>query len=129
MKAINIQCEQAISGVLDHPGFFWTEGSTPDGKDGWDGFMCPRCHADESMRAQPCARHFTTDPATTSLLLAEIERQGLQEKYAWEILDIAVGSVGGYMGVAEMEAENIFRLIRATPEQHARAFIAATQVP
>src|SRR5688572_10470760 len=58
---------------------------------------------------------YSTDPATTPLLLAEIERRGLIERYMH------------YLGTMETSAAYEddrdaygWELIRATPEQHAR---------
>ena len=128
-KELDIACERALGGALDHPGFFWTEGSTPDGKDGWDGFMCPRCHADESQRGRPCARHFSTDPAATPLLLAEIERRGLRYEYVYALVrEIDPSAINPRVDRGwNVPQLAVWQLLNATPEQHARAFIASIQ--
>jgi hypothetical protein len=54
---------------FNHPGFFWSEGNTEDGEDGWDGFYCPRCSASEGD-LNPCVKPYSTHIA-----------------YAWEVLE------------------------------------------
>jgi hypothetical protein len=116
-RDLDIQCERAISGNLTHPGFFWAEGVTPDGGDGWDGFFCPRCHASESARPELCVRPFSSDIAMTRLLEDVIEQRGMHDAYVRALLDIVIPE-----GTSVL---SFWRLIRATPEQRARAFLRA----
>jgi hypothetical protein len=40
----------------------WEEGNTSDGKDGWDGFFCPRCGCPDYLyKKEPCCLHYSTD--------------------------------------------------------------------
>lgn len=123
MRELDAECERLVSGDLTHPGFYWAEGTTPDGNDGWDGFMCPRCHADQSQSHKPCARPFSTDLVAARLLEDEIERRGLQYEYV-AVLWCVVG-YAGHNG----EGPNIWKeewtFLRATPEQRAQAFLKA----
>jgi hypothetical protein len=45
---------------FSHIGFFWSEGTTFDGKDGWSGFQCPRCNAERGDR-EKCVEHYSTN--------------------------------------------------------------------
>jgi hypothetical protein len=53
---------EKVMGQTDfsHVGFFWSEGTTEDGKDGWDGFQCPRCNAADRDTGK-CCKHYSTD--------------------------------------------------------------------
>ncbi len=61
-----------------------------------------------------------------SQIEGDIELLGLQEKYTHALMDIAVGWTGGYGDVYEVVADELWLLIRATPEQRARAFLRST---
>ena len=79
---------------------------------------------------------FSTDPATTPIILAEVERRGLQDRYIKELFAIVMpqserwditlnDESGGYI-----DRLSLFTLLNATPEQHAHAFvICATPAP
>ncbi len=77
---------------LNHPGFYWAEGSTEDGKDGWDGFYCPRCGASEGTTT-PCVKNYSMDI-----------------RVAWEVLE-HVTRVPETLEEAEVEANTKFMLL------------------
>jgi RNA polymerase subunit RPABC4/transcription elongation factor Spt4 len=56
---------EKVMGQIDfnHVGFFWTEGTTKDGKDGWDGFACPRCNSLREDNLEKCCEYYSTDIA------------------------------------------------------------------
>src|SRR3990167_5452818 len=67
-RELDVLVAEHVMGQQDfsHPGFFWTEGTTEDGSDGWDGFYCPRCSLrgspDQKRSAPPkCVRHYSTN--------------------------------------------------------------------
>jgi hypothetical protein len=59
---------------FSHPGFFWGEGTTEDGKDGWDGFQCPRCNAD-SEDGGKCCKHYSTSIAAAWEVVEKINKE------------------------------------------------------
>ena len=61
-KEIDALIAEKIMGQTDfsHVGFYWSEGTTSDGKDGWDGFQCPRCNA-EKGNTEKCVEHYSTN--------------------------------------------------------------------
>lgn len=55
----------------------YEEGNTPDGKDGWSGFICPRCHNPEDMLdTEPCCKHYSTSIAYALKALDEMKLSG-----------------------------------------------------
>ena len=52
-----------------HIGFFWQEGVTEDGEDGWNGFYCPHCGEAEADGG-PCVKPYSTN-----------------RRFIWEIVD------------------------------------------
>lgn len=93
---------------------------------------CPAIADDESDEVlsdfQRCVcdwPRFSTDPAMTTQLFADIERRGLHEAYATALDKIVMGTNADAWD--EMtDALWIWALLRATPEQHTRAFLEAT---
>ncbi len=115
-----------------HPGFYWTEGATEDGRDGWDGFSCPRCGASESERASPCIKSFTTSLDAASLVEDEIARRGLWSVYcqAWlEIIDVRVGTVVNDLECLPYgtDAKALMAFLRASPDVRCQAAVKVLQ--
>ena len=85
---------------FDHPGFFWNEGTTEDGKDGWDGFNCPRCGASKGDTGK-CTKHYSTDIAAAWQVVEKFE-------YNWNIYR-DVGKCGSeYITAGDMQYRVIF---------------------
>ena len=61
---------------------------------------------------------FSTDPVAALLLEHEIERRGLHDAYIDSLLP-------SYHSFEPLTRAELFALLRATPEQKARAFLAA----
>ena len=68
--------------------------------------------------------HLSEDLTTAALLGDEIERRGLGAEYARALL-LRVSPAIDQIGPASYHAvlDDIWRVLRATPEQHARAFL------
>lgn len=61
-REMDVLIENWKTGVLAHYPAVWEELYTPDGKDGWEGFVCPRCGTSEDdYQKYPCAKHYSTD--------------------------------------------------------------------
>jgi hypothetical protein len=59
-KELNERIEHKImGGDFQHPGFFWEEGSTSDGTDGYEGFYCPRCGVAERGHGPLCIVNYS----------------------------------------------------------------------
>lgn len=71
---------------------------------------CMECHQEMAAWSP------STDPATTPQLLAEIARRGLQDAYIRAFYP-------AYHSFEAISVPELFALLRATPEQHARAFL------
>ena len=70
-------------------------------------------YSDDNGKPLP---YYATDPTATPILLAEIERRGLQERYiGWFYKHVCTDGMNS--------RQEVFAILRATPEQHARAFI------
>jgi hypothetical protein len=81
--------------------------------------------------------NYSSDPSAAQMLEDEIERRGLQARYATFLLE-EVDPDGAQIYHSAIEVERytsphddgwklVWALIRATPEQRARAFLAATE--
>ena len=81
---------------FEHLGFYWTEGTTEDGQDGWEGIYCPRCGASEGSKDK-CCIHYSTNIAAAwqvvemlrSKLWGRIELVSGLEWHCWSDLDKA----------------------------------------
>ena len=73
---------------FDHPGFFWNEGTTEDGKDGWDGFNCPRCGAPKGDTGK-CVKHYSTDISAAWEVIEKLKQLGFL------IIRLATGDILG----------------------------------
>lgn len=129
---------------FEHIGFIWEEGTTEDGEDGWDGFYCPRCHAEGSRAAVRCARQYTTDIAKAQLVEDEIARRGLIEKYQNALIGLIDLDMQVFNSAIELDTHNppdipnndfewqghafLWRYSQATPEQRCHAACRAVGV-
>lgn len=88
-----------VMGQVDfsHPNFCWTEWNTEDGKDGGDGFLCPRCGVEgipetSHLNDPPkCCKHYSTDIAAAMKVVNKLAA----EPYAW-ILE-TINTSGGLL--------------------------------
>ena len=53
--------EKILGMSLEHLPVLWEEGNTSDGKDGWSGFVCPRCRLPRDLLDRPCCKQYSTD--------------------------------------------------------------------
>lgn len=121
-RELDAACARAMGQTdFTHPGFFWEEGTMDDGKDRWSGFYCPRCHTSEARKDRPCVRCYSTNSVAARLLEDEIERRGMRLIYIHALLQTALSSFRGQNTGSDLH----WALIRATPEQRARAFLDA----
>ncbi len=55
---------------LSHLPIVYEEGNTADGKDGWSGFVCPRCRCPADMLSQDaCCQGYSTDISAAWLVV------------------------------------------------------------
>lgn len=115
----------------------WTDArqvSAKPGKKGWHsrgGWRGRR--PDQTTKRVYAIPRFSTDPAAARLLEDEIERRGLQMAYTAAMIDVLGLDPGIEMTEPAISLwlcrnvmpQDLWTLIRATPEQKARAFLAA----
>lgn len=52
--------QEIVFGTPDHLPVVWEEWSTPDGLDGGNGFVCPRCKTPEDLyTSTKCSKHYS----------------------------------------------------------------------
>jgi hypothetical protein len=67
----------------------WEEGSTPDGKDGWDGFFCPRCGCPADLYGKRlCCLRYSTDMSAAWEVIVKMEN----DDYWWEAENVVPNS-------------------------------------
>lgn len=89
----------------------------------------PPAHLDDGGSYKPFPR-FSTDPTCVSSLLAEIERRGGHYEYVYALFrqvdpSATASSVPRGWNVPQLA---VWAMLRATPEQHARAFVEVMSV-
>ena len=53
--------EMVMEVSIDHLPTVYEEGYTEDGKDGWGGFVCPKCRRPSDILDEPCTKYYSTD--------------------------------------------------------------------
>lgn len=66
--------ERVLGLSLEHLPVVYEEGNTEDGKDGWSGFVCPRCRRPADMLDEPCVKRYSTDIAAAWKVVEKINR-------------------------------------------------------
>lgn len=71
---------------LEHLQVLYEEGNTPDGGDGWSGFVCPRCRLPEDMLNNPCCKAYSADHNHAAEVRAKMCE--LYPGYGWKIVQL-----------------------------------------
>jgi hypothetical protein len=72
--------------------------------------------------------HYTADLTAARLVEDEIERRGLQSVYAVHLMTLLCGGWANNEGLYILEEDDLWTLLRATPEQRCRAALRAMGV-
>jgi hypothetical protein len=54
----------------------YMEGATEDGKDGWEGYYCPRCHQNASP-GELCVAPYSTSPEYMWRVITALQKKGI----------------------------------------------------